>query len=138
VILFAGPVAALKILDVARREFPISKSIYLLMAQEEVAFWQALRQGCVHAARARAAAMCSLPHHAGAVEIELRCVHCIAWTFPVTWTEILLASHKSLKQGRLVSSASLPLWRREEEAFSSNTNAMDSCWGVCRRSCWSL
>jgi hypothetical protein len=69
----AGPIAAKKILDVARREFPMSKSVYLLMAQEEVAFWQALRQGCVTAARARAAALCALPHHAGSIEMELRC-----------------------------------------------------------------
>lgn len=69
----AGPHAAQRILDIARQEFPMNKSLHLLAAQDEVEFWQAVRQGRGRVARARAAAICSLPHHTGAVEMDVRC-----------------------------------------------------------------
>jgi hypothetical protein len=71
----AGPHAAKRILEVAAHEFPMAKDVRLLAAQHEVAFWQGLRQGRCRAARARAASLCALPHHTGAVEMDLRCAH---------------------------------------------------------------
>lgn len=69
----AGPHAAAKILNLAFVDFPMNKSLHLISTQREVEFWQAVRQGRYKVARARAAAICALPHHTGAVEMDIRC-----------------------------------------------------------------
>jgi hypothetical protein len=69
----AGPHAAAKILKLALMDFPMNKSLHLISTQREVEFWQAVRQGRYKVARARAASICALPHHTGAIEMDIRC-----------------------------------------------------------------
>ena len=69
----AGAAAAEQVLKVATTEFPLSKSLHLIAAQHDVAFWQAVHHGHATTARKRAAALCALPHHAGSVEMDVRC-----------------------------------------------------------------
>ena len=75
----------------------MNKSLHLLAAQDEVDFWRAVRQGRGRAARARAASLCSLPHHTGAVEMDVRCA-AACWGFR---SALAFAQALQLSQGEL-------------------------------------